>query len=539
MLQLSRRAALLLLLGLAVCHATSHDKGAGGKPGGAGKPDGGVGGKPGGQRPPPAADRPTDEKKPTGCSQLQCENSGVCQMRGPGPFCNCTATNYCGRKCEKTTELCSQADADSAGRQRDAVKADKARDALDKAKEKCTDPAKQMLCPKCAPTAVVGTCVSAVAECFASDAEMKACKDAKDAKCPVEGERYCDQEDICLGRGASCAPAEECHGSKPFRCANWVCAADAAGCAAAGQGSACAAGEQRCPDGLCYPGTGGLKECAKKGVQWKGCPPETVQCKGGKTGVCAPDEAQCAEKVGCVSPLVACGFKREPGTGKPQLNETTGRCVANCVEEAQCTVGRGRPPKATTRPLDPSVGGELEAKSEDGKTAVKLKMSRGAFSVGGDFGRAVNFSVASVPDSLLQQGAFAKHFERGALVGELVTIEPSAEVEIVGGMAVDIPILDQTAQTDAAACLLILANTNMLAIDDISDVEEVPTSMGTCVKGEIGGCSCATNVTHFSTFAVVDQTVLVRAARLRAARGLALFVGVRVSVSACVPGREC
>merc|ERR1712216_175907 len=81
-------------------------------------------------------------------------------------------------------------------------------------------------------------------------------------------------------------------------------------------------------------------------------------------------------------------------------------------------------------------------KSEDGKTAVKLKMSRGAFSVGGDFGRAVNFSVASVPDSLLQQGAFAKHFERGALVGELVTIEPSAEVEIVGGMAVDIPILD-------------------------------------------------------------------------------------------------
>eukprot|EP00802_Teleaulax_amphioxeia_P017997 Tamp_18172.p2 GENE.Tamp_18172~~Tamp_18172.p2 ORF type:complete len:192 (-),score=43.07 Tamp_18172:334-909(-) len=131
----------------------------------------------------------------------------------------------------------------------------------------------------------------------------------------------------------------------------------------------------------------------------------------------------------------------------------------------------------------------------------------GAFSVGGDFGRAVNFSVASVPDSLLQQGAFAKHFERGALVGELVTIEPSAEVEIVGGMAVDIPILDQTAQTDAAACLLILANTNMLAIDDISDVEEFPTSMGTCVKGEIGGCSCATNVTHFSTFAVVDQTV--------------------------------
>ena len=31
-------------------------------------------------------------------------------------------------------------------------------------------------------------------------------KKAKDAKCPGEGQKYCGQEDVCIGRGASCAP---------------------------------------------------------------------------------------------------------------------------------------------------------------------------------------------------------------------------------------------------------------------------------------------------------------------------------------------
>jgi hypothetical protein len=254
--------------------------------------------------------------------------------------------------------------------------------------------------------------------------------------------------------------------------------------------------------------------------------------------VCAADEASCTEAVGCASPLVKCGYVRDAATGKPVLNETTGRFVADCKDK--CADSIDRPPKDTTVPLDPRVGGELEAKSADGRSAVKLRMPKNAFKVGDSFDKPVNFSVTSVPDSLLQNGAFAAHFKRGALLGALITIEPSAEVLIVGGMTLDIPILDAFANSDAAKCLLMLKNTKMLAIRNINNMTEIPEPLGTCTKGEIGICSCQQNVTHFSTFAVVDDTVSCIARRVgpncacvSANVACAPFLGVRVWVWGC------
>ena len=443
---------------------------------------------------------------PTDCSTLACLNNGRCMLANNWPYCNCSGTTYIGRTCEKSPLQGMKDNAERAGMQAAADKAGKAQEQLQKDKAKCSDPAKRMLCPK--STSKEGMCVGAIADCFDDADAMGAYKSTKDSKCDrAAGEKFCDQEGICLGKGASCAPADKCPVKKPFRCPSWGCAADEAGCEsqAVAKPPACAAGEQRCPDGLCYLGKGGLRECAKMGVQWEGCPPGMMECPGGKPGTCARNATKCTAKVGCASSLAFCGHQRDPKTGKPIMDETTGRPKAICKPKVECTVDQDRPPMPTTRPLDPSAGGTIEAQSTGGKPAVKLKMGKGGFKVGG-VEKPVNFSISSVPDSLVQQGAFGAYFESGALLGSLISIEPSADIEVTL-MTLDIPILDATANEDAAKCALVLTQTEMLAIKDVTNVTETPTSLGTCGKGEIGTCSCAVQVPHFSTYGVVDTAV--------------------------------
>ena len=67
-------------------------------------------------------------------------------------------------------------------------------------------------------------------------------------------------------------------------------------------------------------------------------------------------------------------------------------------------------------------------------------------------------------------------------MGSLITIEPSAAVTVIGGVILDIPILDEEASTDAAKCLAILKNLQMFAVDDITNITEVPLLMGACTK---------------------------------------------------------
>ena len=63
----------------------------------------------------------------------------------------------------------------------------------------------------------------------------------------------------------------------------------------------------------------------------------------------------------------------------------------------------------------------MEAVSEDGKKAMKLSVRRGGFRVKGR-DVAVNFTIASVPSSLVQEGAFGTLFASGALLGSLITV---------------------------------------------------------------------------------------------------------------------
>jgi hypothetical protein len=462
-------------------------------------------------RAPPVQEKPAEEKREKACEADSCANGGVCSVnpRGNPPIiCNCTGTGYCGMRCGKAVAECQRMQQGKAEMAQSMEQAGRAGRDLERMKDKCTDAAKKMLCPPAAgPNA--RTCVEALADCFMTNGAYNATlaarfKKAGEDKCPSTDQKYCAQEDVCIGRGASCAPQTKCPSAKSYRCPSWKCASDAASCDDGVKPEACPSGQMRCPDGLCYAGQGGFKECAKKGVSWEGCPPGKMECSNGKPGTCAADLAKCNAKVGCVAPKLACGFNRSATTGKPYFSDD-GKPKVLCMDA--CDAGRERPPKREKKEFDPSQGGKLEAKTEDGKPAMALKIGKGGFRTN-VIGKKVNFTVDSVPDSLVQEGAFGAYFESGALLSSLVRIDPGEDVEVQGMMELDIPILDAAATTDPAICQKVLDQSVMLSISDITNVTDTvdPTSV-TCSKGEIGSCSCAINVTHFSTYGVVDKVV--------------------------------
>lgn len=322
-----------------------------------------------------------------------------------------------------------------------------------------------------------------------------------------EKAKRCNATEGTLEAICAAVPAAECSNPTPFRCDSWACAENATACEGLFQGVSCPIGQIRCHDGACYTGTE-KKDCAKAGVLWQGCPPGLQECPGARGGMCVTDADECKSRPYTCPAGVFCGMQRNT-EGKVLMNETTRIPISKCIAESECQVGRDRDPVSTSKLLDSALGGVLEALAEDGKPAMKLNVSKSSFKVG-DMVKAVNFSIARVPDSLVQQGSFGKLFRSGALVGSLITIEPSAAVTVIGGVVLDIPILDQEASTDPAKCLAILQNLQMFAVDDITNVTEVPTLMGTCTKGELN-CSCAVEIIHFSTYGVIDSGVSVPA----------------------------
>jgi hypothetical protein len=218
---LLRCAALAVLLGIAAAAAGDGAGGgdkAGGGAGGGDKSGGGGGDKSGQMQTKPGLAKPPKEERPTECKAGLCANKGVCYIHPTfqTPACNCTNTGFVGMKCDKSSAAEQAANEERGGRQGEAAQAGKAMDQLKDDKEKCTDATKKMLCPPIAPDSTKGTCVGAISDCFPTDADRQKYKKDKEEKCPA-AEKYCDQEGICLGKGASCAPADKCPASKPFR----------------------------------------------------------------------------------------------------------------------------------------------------------------------------------------------------------------------------------------------------------------------------------------------------------------------------------
>ena len=59
---------------------------------------------------------------------------------------------------------------------------------------------------------------------------------------------------------------------------------------------------------------------------------------------------------------------------------------------------------------------------------------------------AVNFTIAPVSASVLQEGPFALLYSSGNIVSSVITIEPSAALIIDGGLTIDIPIDGEAAR---------------------------------------------------------------------------------------------
>eukprot|EP00277_Geminigera_cryophila_P011677 CAMPEP_0179439130 /NCGR_PEP_ID=MMETSP0799-20121207/22774_1 /TAXON_ID=46947 /ORGANISM="Geminigera cryophila, Strain CCMP2564" /LENGTH=543 /DNA_ID=CAMNT_0021221261 /DNA_START=61 /DNA_END=1695 /DNA_ORIENTATION=- len=444
-------------------------------------------------------------------------SGGVCQDidRGSGvtyPSCECNE-GYDGKSC--------MSDKDEGERNDERAKAEeglKEREKFERDSAMCTGET-SILCPALdkdiSDPSKAGTCVAVFTTCFGSNATaLAAFKSKKSSGCPQEDSYFCEKQGKCSPRGVPCAQHADCAAATPFRCRDWTCAADKAGCPAVS--SSCEAGHIMCPDGLCYDAADSgnsdddyhkSKECVRKGVHWDGCPSETIECIG-KKGVCAISTEECTTRVGCAPPLKNCGVQRDPNTGKPVW--ATDGTAAKMICAASCPEGdsHDRKPKLHTSKVD---GGKkdqrIEAMDSLNKIAMRLKtLKDGAFTV--KDGSTVNFTVASVADSLVQEGSFGDYFASGALLSALLQIEPSAEITVIaGGLQLDIPVLDPTALGNATICTLLLANMQVMAVSDVTDITETPNLVGQCTKGELGTCSCAVEVTHFSTFGVVDTAM--------------------------------
>ena len=107
-----------------------------------------------------------------------------------------------------------------------------------------------------------GVCVGAAVECFANSSVLALFRKEKAKRCNATEGTF----------EAICAPAAQCSNSTPFRCESWACAENATACDGLFKGFACPSGQLRCPDGACYTGSE-MKDCAKAGVLWQGCPP--------------------------------------------------------------------------------------------------------------------------------------------------------------------------------------------------------------------------------------------------------------------------
>jgi len=349
------------------------------------------------------------------CQQITCQNSGTCTTSTftvggftvTRPECICSG-GFTGYFCQKRAEEQEQENQKFEAVQKAVEKAAEViKEALEKSKS-CPEN-KKWVCPSAefGTGTKAGVCVGAAVECFANSSVLALFGKEKEKRCNATAGTF---EAICAS-----VPTAKCSNPTPYRCESWACAENATACGGLFKGLPCPSGEIRCPDGACHTGSE-MKDCAKAGVLWQGCPPGLQDCPGARGGMCGKDADDCKSRpYSCPAGSVFCGMQRNT-EGKVLMNETTGIPISKCIAESECKVGRDRDPASTSKLLDSALGGVLEALAEDGKPAMKMNVSKSSFKVG-DVVKAVNFSIGRVPDSLVQQGSFGKLFQSGALVG--------------------------------------------------------------------------------------------------------------------------
>ncbi|EKX35617.1 hypothetical protein GUITHDRAFT_146353 [Guillardia theta CCMP2712] len=335
-----------------------------------------------------------------------------------------------------------------------------------------------------------GQCVKTMALCF-NETMMSVNLTALNMRCTLKNDQYCIAQGSC-SRGLPCAPAAVACNASSYRCADWSCAASQQDCPTSSLG----ANEVLCSDGITKKSN--LQGCAKAGITWEGCPPQSTACSS-NPNYCKSSTESCEVLTGCSDGLLSCGLKRD-SDGKVIMNTTSKRPQFVCSQ----TCDRPPTPEPRTAMLMPGTGNqEIRLNSSDGKMAFALHASsQNAFRRTDNKSDAVNFTISPVPSSALQEGPFAQYFKAGKIVSDVITIEPSVDLTIEGGLMLDIPLLGT-----AESCQGMLKHLELVVVSDLLNFSSSPERVGNCSKGAIGNCSCLSSIFHFSTYAVADAEV--------------------------------
>ena len=347
----------------------------------------------------------------------------------------------------------------------------------------------------------------------------------------------------CVSGQADCLfLAAPCSMHAPYRCNNWTCvqSADAAGCATHHGGCN---GRSLCPDGSC---ASSVQHCALD-MTWQGCAPGLLECPQ-QAGQCVASSLHCANLTGCAIGTVVCGNRRDAVSGQVLLTTYTNatgalkwRLVPVCKESCTSTYSHAatiRPenvilqifPPPLHVPDNAAVWNDDVAQSAQfalthDLTAIALEIYIKDSMVITRFDQkstALRFLVQAVADSTRHLGSFYEFSQRGTL-RSLMTVQPLDLVQIVDtGFVFRMAIPDEAAiGADAATCAQIATGMQVLSADDVTSSANTPSFVGFCVPfllqyytaapptsqfvpGAVGNCSCAVNITHFSTFALID-----------------------------------
>mmetsp|Transcript_25018 Transcript_25018/g.82541 ORF Transcript_25018/g.82541 Transcript_25018/m.82541 type:complete len:575 (-) Transcript_25018:1679-3403(-) len=419
---------------------------------------------------------------PKNCTYMTCHLSTCVMNDNNVPVCQCYNSSYLlvdRTRCKSRADI-GQQNAATAQRNQQFQSALNAMQSM----SRC--PHSMPACPDAAnvPHPLRGQCANSTKECYGNNNTLfHGLRDS----CKQQGMMWCAVTASCSS--LPCPPPNPTCSASQVRCPDWSCAADAASCPSSGNGLV------TCPDGMTTASS--FRACAEMGIFWQGCPPGSKPCSA-NPNICVKHQDECEALTGCPETMKSCGPRRN-AQGVALYNSSTNRPIMTCVSQCQ---SRPPQPAPTTAALRPGLGSEaMEVKAADGAPAFAMKaLHSNAFRRMDNLSEAVNFTIAPVSASALQEGPFALLYSSGNIVSSVITIEPSAALVIDGGLTIDIPI-----DGSKEMCSQILQNVQMVVVSDLLNFNATPEGLGSCSMGSVGNCSCAATIYHFSTYAVANS----------------------------------
>jgi len=282
----------------------------------------------------------------------------------------------------------------------------------------------------------------------------------------------------------------------------------------------CPANQTLCPDLLnCAADMAG---CAKKGINWEGCPLGKMMCPQKRNGqpICVDSASACTALSGCdVAGQILCGFDRTNSTGARLGAFGKPICAVDC-STSLLPLDQNMKPVAVLLPAWTPGSASLtqEAVSALKKPIFRMSAAKGSCksavsSTAVDM--PINFAVTPVADSQITDGPFKTFADK--MLSPLISVQPDATVvfdEKSEGVTIEFPLLDKALQgadnVSMALCEKVLKASKVISFSDelaAANVAAAVPEPAACMKGDQVGeftCVCKAKVKHFTTFGVAQ-----------------------------------